>query len=86
MESNPPFRYFKWLTSAPPSGGFAIVFLVRGPGGQKLALKRMYVNSDADLHACKREIQITVGGADPEIQTRWVNQIKKLMSLEAVRD
>ncbi|XP_037088378.1 AP2-associated protein kinase 1-like [Pollicipes pollicipes] len=40
-------------------GGFAIVFLVRGPGGQKLALKRMYVNSEADLQACKREIQIT---------------------------
>ena len=39
-----------------------MVFLVRGPGGQKLALKRMYVNSEPDLQACKREIQITVSG------------------------
>ncbi|XP_043213171.1 AP2-associated protein kinase 1-like, partial [Amphibalanus amphitrite] len=40
-------------------GGFAIVFLVRASGGQKLALKRMYVNNESDLQACRREIQIT---------------------------
>jgi AP2-associated kinase len=41
-------------------GGFAIVFLVKGGNGAKYALKRMYVNNEADLAVCKREIQITV--------------------------
>ncbi|KAG5681157.1 hypothetical protein PVAND_010617 [Polypedilum vanderplanki] len=40
-------------------GGFAIVFLVKGNNGVKYALKRMYVNNEADLTVAKREIQIT---------------------------
>ena len=40
-------------------GGFSIVFLVRSAlNGKKYALKRMYVNNDVDLEACKLEIQI----------------------------
>lgn len=42
------------------TGGFAIVFLVKGTNGKKYALKRMYVNNDHDLNICKREIQIAV--------------------------
>ncbi|NWS28297.1 AAK1 kinase, partial [Polioptila caerulea] len=42
----------------PPTGGFAIVFLVRTSNGVKCALKRMYVNNEYDLQVCKREIQI----------------------------
>ena len=42
-------------------GGFAIVFLVKVQGsGERLALKRMFVNNDQDLTVCKREIQISV--------------------------
>lgn len=42
-------------------GGFSIVFLVKSSlNGKKYALKRMYVNNDLDLEACKREIQIIV--------------------------
>lgn len=39
-------------------GGFAIVFLVKAPNGSRYALKRMHVNNDHDLAACRREIQI----------------------------
>lgn len=40
-------------------GGFSIVFLVKSnQNGKKYALKRMYVNNDADLDVCKREIKI----------------------------
>jgi AP2-associated kinase len=39
-------------------GGFAIVFLVKGSNGARLALKRMCVNNDKDLAVCKREINI----------------------------
>ncbi|CAG5116996.1 unnamed protein product [Candidula unifasciata] len=39
-------------------GGFAIVFLVKLPNGSRLALKRMYVNSDRDLAVCQKEIKI----------------------------
>ncbi|ELU02272.1 hypothetical protein CAPTEDRAFT_227866 [Capitella teleta] len=47
----------KWLICR--HGGFAIVFLVRSnQTGQRLALKRMFVNNDHDLNVCKREIQI----------------------------
>ena len=47
-----------WLCVA---GGFAIVFLVRSNStGQRLALKRMFVNNEHDLNVCKREIQIAV--------------------------
>lgn len=42
------------------SGGFAIVYLVRGNSGTRYALKRMYVNNDQDLNVAKREIQIAV--------------------------
>jgi AP2-associated kinase len=43
-------------------GGFALVFLVKmsSGGGQRYALKRMYVNNECDLNICKREIQIAV--------------------------
>ena len=41
-------------------GGFAIVFLVKSSAGQRLALKRMCVNSDKDLSVCRREISIVV--------------------------
>ena len=39
-------------------GGFAIVFLVKASNGSRYALKRMHVNNDYDLAACRREIQI----------------------------
>ncbi len=40
-------------------GGFSIVFLVKSNhNGKKYALKRMYVNNEADLEACKRELKI----------------------------
>ncbi|CAG5124358.1 unnamed protein product, partial [Candidula unifasciata] len=39
-------------------GGFAIVFLVRLPNGNHLALKRMYVNNESDLAVCQKEIKI----------------------------
>nr|DBA28655.1 TPA: hypothetical protein GDO54_008981 [Pyxicephalus adspersus] len=39
-------------------GGFSTVFLVRTHGGQRCALKRMYVNNVPDLNVCKREITI----------------------------
>ncbi|XP_023339901.1 AP2-associated protein kinase 1 isoform X2 [Eurytemora carolleeae] len=39
-------------------GGFAIVFLVKGANGARMALKRMCVNNDKDLAVCKREINI----------------------------
>ncbi|CAN7938216.1 unnamed protein product [Ixodes hexagonus] len=39
-------------------GGFAIVFLVKGPNGVRYALKRMFVNEEHGLNVCKREIQI----------------------------
>jgi len=40
------------------AGGFAIVFLVKAQNGSRYALKRMHVNNEHDLAACKREIQI----------------------------
>ncbi|EPQ02196.1 BMP-2-inducible protein kinase [Myotis brandtii] len=39
-------------------GGFSTVFLVRTHGGNRHALKRMYVNNLPDLNICKREIKI----------------------------
>lgn len=39
-------------------GGFALVFLVKGPQSVRYALKRMFVNNEHDLACCKREIQI----------------------------
>ncbi|KAK6645052.1 hypothetical protein RUM43_001328 [Polyplax serrata] len=39
-------------------GGFAMVFLAKGSGGVRYALKRMYVNNEHDLNIAKREIQI----------------------------
>jgi len=49
------FSKFFLFTTA---GGFAIVFLVKSSNGSKYALKRMHVNNDHDLAACRREIQI----------------------------
>ncbi|UYV77892.1 BMP2K [Cordylochernes scorpioides] len=40
------------------TGGFALVFLVRGSNGVKYALKRLFVNNETDLRICKQEIQI----------------------------
>lgn len=42
------------------SGGFAVVFLVKGSNSKRYALKRMYVNNEYDLNVAKREIQIAV--------------------------
>ncbi|KAF6027450.1 Nak [Bugula neritina] len=39
-------------------GGFGVVFLARNSTSQRYALKRLYVNEEATLNACKREIQI----------------------------
>ncbi len=40
-------------------GGFSIVFLVKSNhNGKKYALKRMYVNNEVDLEACKQELKI----------------------------
>lgn len=42
-------------------GGFSIVFLAKSNvNGKKYALKRMYVNNETDLEACRLEIQIIV--------------------------
>jgi AP2-associated kinase len=42
-------------------GGFSIVFLVKSNlNGKRYALKRMYVNNETDLEACKFELQIIV--------------------------
>lgn len=37
-----------------------MVFLAKGQGGARYALKRMYVNNEHDLNVAKREIQIAV--------------------------
>lgn len=37
-----------------------MVFLAKGSGNVKFALKRMYVNNEHDLNVAKREIQIAV--------------------------
>lgn len=37
-----------------------MVFLAKGQGGARFALKRMYVNNEHDLNVAKREIQIAV--------------------------
>ncbi|XP_042876999.1 AP2-associated protein kinase 1-like [Penaeus japonicus] len=39
-------------------GGFALVFLVKGSGGVRFALKRMYVNNEHDLEVARNEINI----------------------------
>ena len=41
-------------------GGFALVFLVKGSGGARYALKRMYVNNEQDLEVARNEINIAV--------------------------
>ncbi|XP_071209259.1 AP2-associated protein kinase 1-like isoform X11 [Salvelinus alpinus] len=51
-------RYQVTVDETVAEGGFAIVFLVRTHQGVRCALKRMYVNSEHDLHICKLEIQI----------------------------
>lgn len=45
------------------SGGFAVVFLVKGNNSKRYALKRMYVNNEYDLNVAKREIQIAVSSS-----------------------
>jgi len=37
-----------------------MVFLGKLPNGQKVALKRMFVNNAADLQICQQEINIMV--------------------------
>nr|XP_045620395.1 uncharacterized protein LOC123771725 isoform X2 [Procambarus clarkii] len=39
-------------------GGFALVFLVKGSGGVRFALKRLYVNNEHDLEVARNEINI----------------------------
>nr|CAB3219598.1 AP2-associated protein kinase 1-like [Phallusia mammillata] len=39
-------------------GGFSMVFLGKLNNGQKVALKRMFVNNRSDLQVCQREIDI----------------------------
>ncbi|XP_042232422.1 uncharacterized protein LOC121873162 [Homarus americanus] len=39
-------------------GGFALVFLVKGSGGVRYALKRLYVNNEHDLEVARNEINI----------------------------
>jgi len=39
-------------------GGFSMVFLGRISSGQKVALKRMFVNDEEDLKVCQKEIAI----------------------------
>ena len=41
-------------------GGFALVFLVKIPSGNKCALKRVSVNEIKDLDICKQEVAILV--------------------------
>lgn len=43
-----------------PAGGFALVFLVKGSGGVRYALKRLYVNNEQDLEVARNEINIAV--------------------------
>jgi len=40
-------------------GGFSMVFLGKVSTGQKVALKRMFVNDEADLKVCQKEIAIS---------------------------
>ncbi|XP_070250334.1 BMP-2-inducible protein kinase isoform X4 [Myotis yumanensis] len=51
-------RYQVTLEESLAEGGFSTVFLVRTHGGNRYALKRMYVNNLPDLNICKREIKI----------------------------
>ena len=41
-------------------GGFATVFQVKTANGQRFAMKRICVNDEESLTACKREIHIMV--------------------------
>lgn len=36
------------------------MYLVKGSNGNRMALKKMYVNNEQDLNVAKREIQIAV--------------------------
>ncbi|GFN96846.1 Ap2-associated protein kinase 1 [Plakobranchus ocellatus] len=54
-------------------GGFAIVFLVKNPNGNRFALKRMYVNNDRDLAVCQKEIKIMKDLSGHKNITRFID-------------
>ena len=51
-------RYSVTIEEVVAEGGFSVVFLGRLQNGQKVALKRMFVNCKTDLQVCQREIDI----------------------------
>ena len=51
-------RYHVTIEEVLAEGGFSVVFLGKLSSGQKVALKRMFVNSKIDMQVCQREIDI----------------------------
>ncbi|CAK8676566.1 unnamed protein product [Clavelina lepadiformis] len=51
-------RYNVSIEEVIAEGGFSMVFLGKISSGQKVALKRMFVNNKVDLQVCQREIDI----------------------------
>ena len=51
-------RYHVTIEEVLAEGGFSVVFLGRLSSGQKVALKRMFVNSKSDMKVCQREIDV----------------------------
>ena len=56
------------LVTPPSTGGFALVFQVKGGRGRKYALKRMAVNNEQDLYLARQEIAITVSQGFPTLK------------------
>ena len=65
------FFYFTFCIS----GGFAVVFLVKGSSSKRYALKRMYVNNEYDLNVAKREIQIAVSYCSVPSQKNYMHSL-----------
>ena len=51
-------RYNVTIEEVVAEGGFSVVFMGKLPSGQKVALKRMFVNSKSDMQVCQREIDV----------------------------
>ncbi|KAK3867419.1 hypothetical protein Pcinc_027117 [Petrolisthes cinctipes] len=54
-------------------GGFALVFLVKGSGGARYALKRLYVNNEQDLEVGRNEINIAKMLSGPRTVVGYVD-------------
>ncbi|RUS71634.1 hypothetical protein EGW08_020604, partial [Elysia chlorotica] len=66
-------RYSVVVDDVIAEGGFAVVFLVKTPNGNRLALKRMYVNNDRDLAVCQKEIKIMKDLSGHKNITRFID-------------